>query len=64
MKFAFVECTEVSNPFAEVVPDDEAVVPEGLVKSSFALFIKGAKMAIQGHVSQKYLPSKLWFAFC
>ena len=40
MKFAFVEGTEVANAFAEVVPNDEAVVLKGLVLSRSTLFCK------------------------
>ena len=64
MKFAFVEGTEVANAFSEVVPNDEAVVLEGLVLSRSAFFVKSNKVAIQRHVGQKYLPSEFWFAFC
>ena len=63
MKFSFVEGAKSANAFAEVVPDDEPVVAQGLVFKSWALLVKSTKMAVQRHVCQENLPREDGFAF-
>jgi hypothetical protein len=63
MKFSFVEGVKCADAFAEVVPDDEAMVAQGLVFKCGALLVKSTKMAVQRHVRQENLPREDGFAF-
>ena len=50
MKFSFVECAEVTDAFAKVIPDNEPVVLVRLRAGFLAFVIEGTEMAIERHV--------------